>query len=359
MRVAVLGAGGNGSSKIKVLKACPQVESVIAVDVRPQRVAEIPDELGVEATTDLNRVLGDPEVRIVFISASNDAHRPLALAAIEAGKAVLCEKPMANTLADARAMVEAAERHDAYFEIGFELRHSRLYTKVKQWIDEGLLGRVVNTHCMYVCSAFWQKDSWRVKRDACGSMFGEKLSHYVDLPRWWIGSDVTHVHTVCAPNAVPYYEVHDNYHTTYRFADGAVSHLTFMMAPAATFRGDPLQNVVDQQLGSGHELRYFIQGTKGAAEASVFDRTVKRWQFSEIDSAFASDLVEQIAWSADEDHAYFHNTSDQTRQVVERVAQGLGPTTPARDAFETTRLCFAAEESADSGQVIVMADFEG
>jgi len=44
-------------------------------------------------------------------------------------------------------------------------------------------------------------------------MFGEKLSHYVDLPRWWVGSPVTEVHSVCAPNLVPYYEVRDNYYT--------------------------------------------------------------------------------------------------------------------------------------------------
>jgi len=357
MRVAVIGAGNNGTSKIRVLKTCAQVDSIVTVDVDEQRLREIHDEMEVDTTSDLDAALDDADVRLVFISSPNDVHRDQAVAAIDAGKAVLCEKPMANTLDDARAMVEAAERRDAYLEIGFELRHSRLYMKIKQWIDAGLLGEVVNTHCLYVSSAYFPKDSWRVRLDTCGSMFGEKLSHYVDLPRWWIGDEVSEVHACCAPNAIPYYEIHDNYHTTCRFRNGAISHLAFMMAPGATFRGDPLQSVIDQQIGDGHELRYVVQGTHGAAEASVFGRTIRRWQFSDRETAFASDVVEQLTWSAEEDHAYFHNTTDQTREVVRRVAEGLGPATPARDAYETTRLCFAAEASAASGKSISLNTF--
>jgi predicted dehydrogenase len=54
-------------------------------------------------------------------------------------------------------------------------------------------------------------------------MFAEKLCHYVDLPRWWIGSRVTQVHSVSAPNLASPPGVRDNYHTTYRFANGAVT----------------------------------------------------------------------------------------------------------------------------------------
>ncbi|MAE66539.1 MAG: hypothetical protein CMJ18_19900 [Phycisphaeraceae bacterium] len=357
MRVAVLGVGGNGTGKVRVLRTCPEVDSIIVTDVREQRVREVADELDVEATTDLDRILNDRDVQLAFVSSSNDAHRELTVAAIEAGKAVLCEKPMANTLDDARAMVEAAERRDAYLEIGFELRHSKLYMKIKQWIDDGLLGDVLNTHCLFVSSAYWPKGTWRLKPETCGSMFGEKLSHYVDLPRWWVGGNVTHVHAQCAPNAVPYYEINDNYHTTYRFDTGAVSHLTFMMAPAATFQGDPLQNVIDQQTGDGHELRYLVQGTHGAAEANVFSRTIRRWQFSNQEEDFTSKVVEELTWPAAEDHDYFHNTTDQTKEVVRRVAEGLGPATPARDAYETTRLCFAAEAAAAAGRVVALDEF--
>ena len=180
-----------------------------------------------------------------------------------------------------RPWSRAAERTGGFLQIGFELRYSHLYTTVKDWIIRGLLGRVLNTQCTYCSSAWGRDDLWRVASQTSGGMFGEKLSHYVDLVRWWIGDSVEEVYATCAPNIISYYEVHDNYHCTYRFKGGAVSQLTFMMGPAASFKGDPLQNAVSQQAGDGHALRYMIYGEKGAAETDVFPRTIKRWEFGE------------------------------------------------------------------------------
>jgi predicted dehydrogenase len=177
-------------------------------------------------------------------------------------------------------------------------------------------------------------------------MFGEKLSHYVDLPRWWIGAEVEEIYAVSAPNVIPYYEVRDNYHCSYRFRNGAVSQLSFMMAPAATFRGDPLQNAVSQQAGDGHALRYMIYGTKGAAETDVFQRTIKRWDFGDSDYGQTSEWVHSETWDPKQDFAYFHNTHGQALDIVARVAEGKPPKTSARDSLETMRLCFAAEMSA-------------
>jgi predicted dehydrogenase len=358
MKVAILGAGGMGATVIEHLQCCPEVTEIVAYDVRAEQVAEKRARFGISGTTDLAVILDDPAVRLVFITASNDAHMPLTLQALAAGKAVMCEKPMAVTLADSREMVEAAERHGAFLQIGFELRYSLLYTQVKDWIDAGLLGDIVNTQCYYICSEFHHKDSWRNKKATGGSMFGEKLSHYVDLPRWWIGADVADVCSVCAPNVIPYYEVRDNYHTTYRFTNGAVSQLTFMMAPGATFRGDPLQDVVSQQQGDGHALRFLVVGTTGAAETDVFARTIKRWEFGDSPACFTSTWVDTRTWDPAEDHRYFHNTLDQTHDIVRRVRDGLPPKTSARDAYETMKLCFAAEMSADSGERVALGKLE-
>jgi len=214
MKVAVLGAGAMGGTVIEHLQKCDRVGEITAYDIRAERVAQLRKQYGVKAVTNLKEILADAEIPLVFITASNDAHKDLTLQSIEAGKSVMCEKPMANTLADSRAMVKAAEKKGSFFQIGFELRYSKLYTKVKDWIDAGLLGEVVNSHCYYICSEFIGKGSWRNKKSTGGSMFGEKLSHYVDLPRWWVGTSVPvkDVYAVCSPNVIPYYEVRDNYH---------------------------------------------------------------------------------------------------------------------------------------------------
>jgi predicted dehydrogenase len=131
-----------------------------------------------------------------------------------------------------------------------------------------------------------------------------------------------------------------------------VGQLTFMMGPAASFKGDPLQNAVSQQAGDGHMLRYMIYGEKGAAETDVFPRTIKRWEFGEDDYGQASAWVQTETWEPERDFAYFHNTHGQALDIVRRVAEGEPPSIHPRDALDTTRLCFAAELSASEGRPV-------
>ncbi len=358
MKVAVLGAGGMGRGVSLATARHELVEEVIAVDIVAEQLVPLQGREKIRTTTRLADALDDDAVKLCLVTASNDAHYPLTMAALAAGKAVMCEKPIATTLREAREMVETAERLGLFFQIGFELRYSKLYTRVKEWIDAGYLGEVVNTQCTYICSEFHQKGSWRNLKATGGSMFGEKLSHYVDLPRWWVGSPVVDVFSACAPNVVPYYEVRDNYHTLYRFANGAVSQLTFIMYLGQTFDGDPLQNVVTQQQGDGHQLTYLITGTRGGAATDVFNRTLKRWEFGDSEKSMTSRLVEEISWDSSEDGIYFHNGTDQHLDILRRVNEGLPPATPARDAYETMKLVFAAEQSADSGQIVRLDTLE-
>lgn len=346
IEVAILGGGRMGQNVLHHLADSPLVRGITVYDRNPEKMEQLKQKFGAKPAATLEDVLRNPGIKLVFITASNNAHKDLTVAALEAGKAVMCEKPMATSLADAAAMVQAAERAKGFLQVGFELRYSRLYTTVKDWIDRGLLGRVLNTQCTYCSSAWGRDDLWRVASKTSGGMFGEKLSHYVDLVRWWIGDAVEEVYTTCAPNIISYYEVHDNYHCTYRFKNGAVSQLTFMMGPAASFKGDPLQNAVSQQAGDGHALRYMIYGEKGAAETDVFPRTIKRWEFGEDDDSQTSAWVQSETWDPECDFAYFHNTHDQALDIVRRVAEGEPPSINPRDALETTRLCFAAELSA-------------
>ncbi len=348
MKVAVIGAGKMGRNVLRHLLAYPEPLEIFAVDPSPEALRQAVSEVGGKPAG-FGEVLEDPEIRLVFVTTANHAHKEVALAALNAGKAVMCEKPIATTLDDAREVVERAETLGAFLQIGFELRYSRLYTSVKQWIDDGLLGEVRHTLCNYVCSEFYGKDSWRIRLAEGGSMFGEKLSHYVDLPRWWVNRPVREVYASASPNIVPYYEIRDNYETTLRFEGGAVSHLSFLMPFATTGKGDPLMDLLDYQKEEGYELRYRVMGTRGGVETNVFRRTLCRWEYRTEGAGFVSRMVERHQWPAEDDHFWFHNTTDQTHDIVRRVAAGLPPSVPARDAFETMRLCDAADRSADQG----------
>ncbi|GAA2387649.1 Gfo/Idh/MocA family oxidoreductase [Dactylosporangium salmoneum] len=351
MKVAVLGAGRMGETVINHLLKSELVDGIVAQDIRPERVAELIARYGIGGAVELDDVLADAGIPVVFVTSSNDAHRELTTRALRAGKAVMTEKPMATRFDDAADMVAEAERTGGFLQVGFELRYSRLYTTVKDWIDAGLLGRVVNTSCTYISSEFWGPHAWRRTKAGSGGMFGEKLSHYVDLSRWWVGDAVRDVYAPAAPNVVPYFEVHDNFHATHRFAGGATGHLTFMMAPAAKVESDPLQ-APDYVPGDGHELSYLVVGTAGAARTDVFARTVSRWTFELTDAGLVSTLVETRSWTKEEDHRYIHNTHDQTLDIVRRVAAGQPPSIAPRDALDTMRLCFAAERSAEEGRIV-------
>lgn len=351
IKVAVLGSGGMGRTVIRHLQKMPEPVEIVAYDQSSESLAKAV-ALGVTGVDSLEQVLGDQAVRLVFVTASNHAHKELTLASLRAGKAVMVEKPIAVNFQDSEEVVREAERLNAFLQVGFELRYSTLYLRAKQWIEAGLLGEVVNFSGTYICSEFHGRGSWRNFRDSGGSMFGEKLSHYVDLQRWWAKSEVREVYAASSPNVVPYFEVNDNYHVICRFQNGAVGHLTFMMAVAESFNGDPLQNAVSQQVDDGHELRYLVVGSKGAFETDVFRRRLRRWEFGDSPKGITSKLAETLTWSEAEDHAWFHNTESQTWDIVRRVREGLPPATPARDALETMRLCEAVQASVDEERTV-------
>lgn len=355
MKVAVIGLGNMGKKIIPALRASPHVTSIAGFDPHPEAM-ERARQCGVETAPTYEAILNDPAVTTVFIAAPNHLHCQLTIAALEAGKAVMCEKPMATSLEDARRMVETAERLGGFLQIGFELRYSQLYRWVKERIDAGLIGEVVNAQCTYVCSEFHGKGSWRNHPSSGGGMFGEKLCHYVDLPRWWIGSPVVEVRSLSAPNIVPYYGVRDNFHTTLRFASGAVSHLTFMMPVAVSLRHDPLQNHITTHSDDGHELRYLLYGPKGAIETDVFRRRFRRWKFSDSPEGLQSRIVEDLTWpeGEEEDNRFVHNTTDQALDILHRIANGLPAYTDPRDSLETMEVVFAAE-AADAVPTPIVA----
>lgn len=358
MKVAIIGLGNMGAKILPPILSEPEVSSVVGCDPDAERRQLARDKYGISTVATHEEIMKDPAVRLVFIAAPNHLHSQLAIAALEAGKAVMCEKPMATNLKDAQAMVDTAERLGGFLQIGFELRYSQLYVWVKERIAAGLIGEVVNTQCTYICSEFHGRHSWRNKPSSGGGMFGEKLCHYVDLPRWWIDSPVLDVSSVCAPNIVPYYEVRDNFHTTCRYASGAVSHLTFMMAVASSLRHDPLQNHISMHNDDGHELRYLIQGTKGAIETSVFGRRLRRWEFKDEPAGLLSSVVEDLTWPEGEaeDHRFVHNTADQARDVIRRVKASLPPHTDPRDSLETMKIVFVAEEMANAGRFVPLPE---
>ena len=354
--VAVLGLGAMGETHVEAAKASPFVNKIHGYEPDAARAALRGQELGVSAGNDLDAILNNPEIKLVYIASINEAHVEQTEKALRAGKAVLCEKPMGINLAEARRMLAAEKSSGKFLQIGFELHYSTIYTTTKKWIDQGLIGTPVNCHCRYYCSEFHFKNTWRSRSK--GTLIGEKLSHYLDLQRWFVGSPVEEVFSMAAPNVVDYFNHSDNHQINLRFKSDAIANLNFVMYIGETDHRDPLLEMLEKQADDGHCLQFHIFGTKGAIENDVFRRRIRRWEFSDSPTQLVSKIVETQRYPQEEDMVWIHNTHGQNVRVAELVARGLPPETPAADSYETMKVGFAAEMSEREKRVVKMSELD-
>jgi len=355
MNVAVLGLGVMGGSHAAAVKESPYVDKIFGYEPDDSRRMARCAELGIVPAS-LESIMEDSAIQLVYISSPNDSHLSLASAALRNRKAVMYEKPMGTSLPEAAELVRVADETGGFLQIGFEARYSRLYQTAKAWIDEGLIGDVVNIQCRYYCCEFHKKDTWR--SESTGSfLIGEKLSHFLDLQRWWFADSPESIYSAAAPKVVPYFGHRDNHQMILKFPGGRVGTLNFIMYIAETLHRDPLIDVLEKQGDDGHYLQHHICGMKGAIETDVFKRRIRRWQFSDGPTCLESKIVETLTFPASDDLEYFHNTRGQNLRVAELVALGLPSEMPALDAFETMKLCFAAERSEDENRVVALDEY--
>ena len=144
IKIGIIGCG-----KIAQVRHLPEYaehpEAQIAglFDINLARAQELAEQYGAKAYDSYEALLADPEIQAVSVCAANFAHAEITIAALNAGKHVLCEKPMAVTLAECEAMVEAAKRNGKFLMIGHNQRLAKAHSTAKQLIDEGLIGRIV------------------------------------------------------------------------------------------------------------------------------------------------------------------------------------------------------------------------
>lgn len=140
--------------------------------------------------TDLAAMLADPAIDAVYISSTNEKHRAQALAAIAAGKHVLCEKPLANTLADAEEMVEAAEAAGMVFATNHHLRCSGSHQAVRALVQAGRIGRVLSMRVFHAVHLPPHLQGWRINDPgAGGGVIPDITVHNADTVRFHLGED--------------------------------------------------------------------------------------------------------------------------------------------------------------------------
>ncbi|WP_285728121.1 Gfo/Idh/MocA family protein [Psychromicrobium xiongbiense] len=142
VRVAVIGLGTIADEHLKAYRDSPEAELVAVCDIDGARAAQRAEQYNARAVTDAAEIFADPGIDAVSICTRNDTHAPLVIAALNAGKYVLIEKPMTTTVAEAEAILAAEQASTAGLQVAYVRRFSPNAEVLKQFIDAGDLGPI-------------------------------------------------------------------------------------------------------------------------------------------------------------------------------------------------------------------------
>lgn len=189
LKIGIIGAGSISESHITAYLKNNNVELYALCDLDKERLSYMAEKYQVSRTyTDMNEMLSLKELDAVSVCTWNSAHAPCTIAALNAGKHVLCEKPMAISEEEARTMKEAAERNNKLLMIGFVRRYGNDCKILKEFIDTDYLGEV-----------YYAKATYLRRKGNPGGWFGDKSRsgggplidlgvHVIDLVRYLLGN---------------------------------------------------------------------------------------------------------------------------------------------------------------------------
>lgn len=233
-RVALIGTGSRGQYHIHNLRNIPHAELVALCDVYPANL-EAAAALCPEAKcyTDYRRLLEDKTIDGVIIATPLHLHARITLDALAAGKHVFCEKAMARTLDDCKAVYEAYRNTDRALYFCMQRMYDEKYVKAVQLISSGLIGDVVGMRCHWFRNADWRREvpspelerhiNWRLYKEYSGGLMTELGSHQLEVCTWVAGKIPTRI---AGFGDIVYWkdgrEVYDSVNVTYQFADGRI-----------------------------------------------------------------------------------------------------------------------------------------
>ncbi len=208
VNIALIGGGFMGKAHSLAYAAMPMF--FWPAPARPVRkvIVDVTEELASTAAqrygwdrhaTDWRDVVADPEVDVIDIATPNHLHSEIAIAAAEAGKHVICEKPLAPTAAEAKGMLDAVAKAGVVSAVAFNYRRTPAIALAKKYIEEGAIGRILNFRGTYLQD--WSADpnsplSWRFQKKIAGSgAVGDIGSHVVDIARYLVG-EVAEVNSI-------------------------------------------------------------------------------------------------------------------------------------------------------------------
>jgi UDP-N-acetyl-2-amino-2-deoxyglucuronate dehydrogenase len=228
IRTAIVGCGKVGHTHAGALSTLPESDFIAVCDADLTRAQSFAERYGVKAYQDVAEMVRQERIHAVMVCTPHPIHAPPALAAISAGAHVLVEKPLASTLQDCDAMIDAADSAGVKLGIVSQRRLYEPVQRVKHAIDSGKIGRPVLGTVVILGwrdEAYYQSDAWRGKWQAeGGGVLVNQSPHQLDLLQWLMGP-IDSLFGYWENLNHPYIEVEDTAVAVLRFKNGGLGNI--------------------------------------------------------------------------------------------------------------------------------------
>lgn len=327
LNIAIIGAGRIGQVHAKTVATHPEARLALVCDPFGDAAETLASRYGARSCQDAEDVFADPGVDAVVVGSPTPLHIPHLLAAAKAGKAVLCEKPIALDIRDVQAVQAELDSLTTPVMFGFNRRFDPSFAAVRQAVLDGRIGDLEQLTIISRDPAAPPVEYVKVS----GGIFRDMTIHDLDTARFFLG-DIVEVHAV-GQNLDPAIEEVGDF-------DAAVVTLRAASGAVATI-------INNRHCASGYDQRLEASGRDGALLAENVRATTVRLSNAEVSDAQEPYLDFFLERYAD---AYRLELS----AFIEAVESGTPTPTTVSDAVEALRLAEAATESARTGLAVTV-----
>ncbi|WP_053365944.1 Gfo/Idh/MocA family protein [Bacillus sp. FJAT-27245] len=268
INVGIIGTGGIGERVMNAFLAHPDTDILEVFDGNAERLAEISKKYGIAAADDYRALFDNPDINLIYIAVPPKFHHQYVMDALRSGKNVLCEKPLASTVAEADEMLEAASSNGLIHAVNFPTIFGAGFLELERLVKDGFLGclRRIELHCHFEeWPRKWQQNSWISSRDQ-GGFVREVFPHYIQILLHLFGK-ITDVRTSL--------ELPDNQQLCE----------TGIIASGTLSNGVPVLFNGLSGIGMKEELRFDLYGTEGTL-------SLRNW--SELWAARKSEPLQRV-----------------------------------------------------------------
>ncbi|WP_200954750.1 Gfo/Idh/MocA family protein [Arthrobacter sp. Soil782] len=378
LRIALIGHGFMGAAHSQGWRVAPRFhdlpagpEMTLLVGRNARGVEESARKWGWEETaTDWRAAIARDDIDVIDIVTPGGSHAEIAIAALEAGKHVLCEKPLANTLEEAEAMAAAADRagNNVFAMVGFTYRRVPAAAFARDLVQSGAIGEVRQVRAAYLQDWLVDADApltWRLQKESAGSgALGDLGAHAVDLSQFITGQKITGVSGILNTfvHERPLLAEASGLAGTASAERGSVT-VDDLALFSGRFDGGAVGSFEATRMSTGRKnaLRIEVSGSTGAISFDLenmnslgfYDATAPdtRQGFTNIMVTEPSHPYMSAWWPTGHILGYEHGFAHQAKDFVEAITANRQPEPSFADGLQVQKVLNGVERSAEADSI--------